>query len=623
MDIGSRLVYTRNRIQYNTIDVAWPRRLLHIPSMTSIERTGTCTYSGIESPKYAVITYTWGRFQAPCGSPALPIKGTTWKIPPVLDTCFSVQSFQNVIDYIGETYEWIWLDVACIDQEQEEVKMSEVARQVGIFHGAMNAYAWLHSLPACEVDEGCQALGRIAWYHPLHRDDSSDESDNEVEERDKLILAHYKEQLQFIEETLHSIFLDPWFTSLWTLQESILRRDAYLLARDGLPIGHKAEMTVNEGGEVRSFSRWRTETIDTLGMSCRSISQSLQRYLDQGSFSKPDSEKATRILRMIEKVGFNFADAMNPNVQYSAARFRETNYPLDRIYGIVGIYRSVIPDSVQLPNPSEVTFDGLETAFASALNQSSPWLGQCFVHLEEPKPGKSWRIAQSSSVPRQLQEINANSPINYEGHFLLEDSGRVVAKGKACPMQVLWAYWSKMRQRGSPWATTWIGYPMTIAYDRIISEMWPACPIRRSYGPVVEWTNPELPDSQNDFSMTQHLLRQTRAQDLYVLHLGYQDGSFYRYPRGKDSLEVGLPVICRIVVSGCNDADEGSAEPILEEQGITWGLRLEKELGSRQRALGVILWRNDRGNWQRVGICTWFDHSKTRHDLIEWECPIF
>jgi len=623
MEIDGRLVYTRNRIQYHNIDVAWPRRLLHIPSMTSIERTGTCTYSGIESPRYAVITYTWGRFQAPDGSPALPVKGTTWKIPPVLDTCFSVQSFQNVIDYIGEKYEWIWLDVACIDQEQEAVKMSEVARQVGIFHGAMDAYAWLHSLSAGEAYESCQALGRIAWYRPLDRDYSSDESDNMVDERDKLLLAYYKVQLQSIEETLRSIFLDPWFTSLWTLQESILRRDAYLIAGDGLPIGDKEETMVNQGGEVRSVSHWRIQTIDMLNRTCRTISQSLQRYLDEGSFSKHDSEKATRIVRMIEKVGFNFADATNPNVQYSAARFRETKYPLDRIYGIVGIYRTVIPDFVQLPNPSEVTFDGLEDAFASALNQSSPWLGQCFVHLEQPKPGKSWRIAQSSAVPPQLHEINANSPINYEGHMLFEDSGRVVAKGKVCPLQVLWAYWLKMRQRGSPWATTWIGYPMTIAYDHTVLEMWPECPLRRSSGPVVEWTDPKLPDSQNDFSMTQYLLQQTKPENVYVLHLGHQDGSFYRYPRGKDILEVGLPVICQIVESSSSSEDEGMAEPILEEQGITWGLRLEKELGARERALGVIIQRNDDGNWQRVGICTWFDHSKTRHDLREWECPIF
>ncbi|KAF2252752.1 hypothetical protein BU26DRAFT_418943, partial [Trematosphaeria pertusa] len=136
MDIDGRLVYTRNRLLYCNLEVAWPRRLLHIPSMTSVERHGACTYSTTEAPKYAIITYTWGRFQAPDGCPALPVKGTTWQIPPVKETCFSVESFQRVINCIGEKYEWLWLDVACIDQENEDVKMSEVARQVGIFHGA-------------------------------------------------------------------------------------------------------------------------------------------------------------------------------------------------------------------------------------------------------------------------------------------------------------------------------------------------------------------------------------------------------------------------------------------------------------------------------------------------------
>lgn len=51
----------------------WPRRLLHVPSMTSVEREGEDMYMGVEKPQYNIISYTWGRFEVSEG-PSLQVK---------------------------------------------------------------------------------------------------------------------------------------------------------------------------------------------------------------------------------------------------------------------------------------------------------------------------------------------------------------------------------------------------------------------------------------------------------------------------------------------------------------------------------------------------------------------
>jgi len=575
--------------------------------MTSIERVGVSAYLTTEAPQYAIITYTWGRFQAPDGSPALPVKGTTWKIPPVKASCFSVDSFQAVVNYIGEKYDWLWLDVACIDQENEEVKMSEVARQTGIFHGAREAYAWLHSLPSDNATSDLSFLSSVANYNPIKRDYDSDESDDELDERARLIFVYYQSQLRSIADSLRAVFCDPWFTSLWTLQESILRRDACFLAANGWPIGYVKD---------EEASRSQNFTVNSLSSWCRTIARDLQRYVNEQKFSEIAKTEVEAIISLIDKAGFRFADAMNPNVQYGAARFRETKYPLDRIYGIIGIYRTVIPDNFQLPHPSTVTLTELEDAFALALNQASPWLAQCFVHLELPVLGRSWCISQASTVPSQFQDINTNLTLNTMGRIIAGASGPTIAQGKACPLRVLWTYWSRMRERGSTFLTTRLSYFFSIAYDHSISDLWTACLPQPPLGPIVEWINPELPDEDNDFRMTKHLVEKCSAQDLYVLLLGFQNNAGYNGIGQEEHAKNKAPRIYAFP-----DREE-LEELIVEEQGMAWGLRWEPAFLLQRKAFGLILMRDPPGVWRRIGICKWTDNHESGHCLLDWECEV-
>ena len=45
------------------VNSLWPRRLLHVPSMTSHKWRPGNTYNGIVNPKYSVISYSRGRWR--------------------------------------------------------------------------------------------------------------------------------------------------------------------------------------------------------------------------------------------------------------------------------------------------------------------------------------------------------------------------------------------------------------------------------------------------------------------------------------------------------------------------------------------------------------------------------
>ncbi|KAL1639151.1 hypothetical protein SLS58_008238 [Diplodia intermedia] len=345
--------------------------------MTSIERIGEHTYGVDEKPEYTILTYTWGRWRADWGCPALPVKGTTWKIPPVKESCFTVEAFQRVLEVLRHEADYVWVDVACIDQENNDVKMHEIGRQVGIFKGAKRASVWLHSLSNVELKN---LLDNIFQYGPQMCPGSMDNTSVPT-------------VVETLQRSFEGLFRDPWFTSLWTLQESVLRRDAVILCRDGRPVPHP-------------WIEKHDVTLAILANTCRNI------YLD---LQKPDLAitnlfrhvkiAAQDLTSRIEQAGFHFLYTSNPNVQYGASRFRQTKYPLDRIYGIMQIYGIAVGEAAS-PGRAIDSMEELEDQFAEALNARSALLGQAFIHIGSPANGKSWRITQQSRVPQAIMGID-------------------------------------------------------------------------------------------------------------------------------------------------------------------------------------------------------------------------
>jgi hypothetical protein len=118
----------------------WPRRLLYVLEMRSYERDGDNTYGGVREPAYNIISYTWGRWELPTRTEqSISIQGIDWETPAVSPHIFTVAEFQSVLQHVGNDVDWVWVDIACIDQKNVTVRDEEVGRQAGIFNKANEA----------------------------------------------------------------------------------------------------------------------------------------------------------------------------------------------------------------------------------------------------------------------------------------------------------------------------------------------------------------------------------------------------------------------------------------------------------------------------------------------------
>jgi hypothetical protein len=154
----------------------WPQRLLHVPSMTSYEWTPGHIYGGHVAPKYIAISYTWGRYNIDHSSAtvdkrtfrqtnAIEINGIPWiaSLPRIHPAHFTVSEFRHLIQQTcrlgaAEDVEFLWLDLACIDQQDGPQKMEEIGRQAGIYRGAQSVFIWLTTARLQELTRVLQSL---------------------------------------------------------------------------------------------------------------------------------------------------------------------------------------------------------------------------------------------------------------------------------------------------------------------------------------------------------------------------------------------------------------------------------------------------------------------------------
>jgi hypothetical protein len=54
--------------------------------------------------------------------------------------------------------QFLWLDVACIDQNNGPQKDIEIGRQAKIFQGAQHVFVWLTKLTQADLESSWQAL---------------------------------------------------------------------------------------------------------------------------------------------------------------------------------------------------------------------------------------------------------------------------------------------------------------------------------------------------------------------------------------------------------------------------------------------------------------------------------
>lgn len=401
------------------VPYGWPKRLLHIPSKTSRQWEPGDVYGDHKEPAYAILSYTWGKYEVAEG-PRLGIKGIDWKIPSIRPDHFTVASFTSLLEQIGLEYQYVWVDIACIDQKREKAKMEEVGRQGSIFQRARRAYVWLNKYEPEIIQEHLQRLMQCGYRYAL---------------------GHMSpfEAAEIMTENLSFILQDPWFSSLWTLQESFLKREATLISKQG-------KVITTDGPWVGESSA--CQLIDIAGVCAlarAAIDQAIQaediRENNNGFLLR--TERLDSLRTIVDHSGLDFIYSPNPNIQYAAARFRQTTRAEDRIYAIMQAYGYRLGNSSpSLPGLKEFGLKELELQFIQALNSQSPILGQAFQHLKEPASGQSWCITNHIRVPQRLQMIIAHEQlVSSTCVITIHSKSEAYFKGDSCTLGDLSNYW--------------------------------------------------------------------------------------------------------------------------------------------------------------------------------------
>lgn len=360
----------------------WPRRLLHVPTLTSYEWQPGNKYNNIPSPAYNAITYTWGRWrlkdtQLP-NVTAISVRGTPWPIPRIDRVHFTAAEFEHFIKrtsvlrpmHISQSrkrakkesdVEFVWLDVACIDQRPNEPRgAAEIGRQAMIFRGAKQVYVWLTTHSFDTLSHAVATFEDFTSVDQM-RPRSSDEA-----------------ALQTIEHFLS----DPWFSSLWTLQEAFLRDNAFPLSRDGQMIEYPDTQGDPQLLDIFDFGRsW---------CLCCEAKASLA----------PDPSMYYQSATKVKKRGLVALATVNAMATYEAARYRTTSRPEDRVYGIQQIFGFRLGNSsLQTHISMQIShLNDLEIQLGVALMQTFPIISQFHVFTAHVPPHERWRMNAASVI---------------------------------------------------------------------------------------------------------------------------------------------------------------------------------------------------------------------------------
>ena len=435
------LIYIPTQVEINEKDLdRWPRRLLHVPSMTSHEWQPGNRYGSFTEPSYNVVSYTWGRYElersSMPGVKAVPIHGLTWDVPRIDPAHFSHHDFERLIhrsatyrsNYIEGTKpdklppEHLWLDIACIDQEDEIMKRSEVGRQALIFKNAETALVWLSHHDTEQLDQYLGGLlGAI----------------------DQMECGSTIGWARTAAEAMALILQDPWFSSLWTLQEAFLRKDALLLSLQG---------------DCASAEQYRKIDLRLLTLCCTDLSlgsiPDLKKMLHPSEWTD-----MIRLKHYIQESGLGLIYSDSPFILYTGARFRNPKSELDRIYGIMQIFDLRLGNTAKGVEEKTFALLELEDQLGTALLEKWPIRSQFHVHTKPVLFGRSWHISESSEFPELCLEFDHDfdkwfRPQCRLSTMKVDDVTWGYFKGKACRLEELaaaWKHWSNYHpQRAWP-----------------------------------------------------------------------------------------------------------------------------------------------------------------------------
>ncbi|KAL4906229.1 hypothetical protein BDW74DRAFT_151543 [Aspergillus multicolor] len=218
------------------------------------------------------------------------VQGVPWRVPKI--TRYDVTQPPQMLIDVGFSERYVWIDLLCIpqemsDDEQAKICMSELPRQLEIFRNASTAVIWLNDITNWDNTEKI-----ISWFglkilaefpKGLIKYQLRDGFDIENAVNAAAALASNPCDLVIVTgiegEDENNVRKRPaaWFTSLWTLQETMIRPDMILLDKDWRPLLAGGKLTI-----ILDNLRWLIWGTPSLGNNPEGAEMLLKLFGDQG-----------------------------------------------------------------------------------------------------------------------------------------------------------------------------------------------------------------------------------------------------------------------------------------------------------------------------------------------------
>lgn len=220
-----------------------------------IKRRCTVETAALTEPciSYSIVSHTWGRWRKDGRGAKLPgVPG--WRVPE--NTRFEVTDLPRILQNSGFSEHYVWLDLLCIPQDTSDNRLAgicqtELARQATIFRHAATSVAWLNDVSSWRDTEAVISwigLDYLRVSPPAPQPGTQNRGLEQITAAltssgpDSCGLVTYEPQ----REDDSAVRVPGWFSSLWTLQESMMRPDMlFLNARwEPLRVGDDTPVTL-------------------------------------------------------------------------------------------------------------------------------------------------------------------------------------------------------------------------------------------------------------------------------------------------------------------------------------------------------------------------------------------
>lgn len=308
-------------------------------------------------------------------------------------------SFEACLDIIVEeartrhsstAIEFVWLDIACIDQNPGSPDAaSEIGRQAKIFNRACDVYAWLNTLE----------WGTLINLFLHDQSQEEYEATMDMNSREQIVDLNDIPSATFVDYLL----TDPWFTSLWTLQEAYLCPEAFIMTKDV-----KNSLWSDRAPDGARPAMDLKTLLDVFQMTWLYTGSKLR---DEFTLAPNWNQHALgQIRQSIERSGLLELAERCPTALLTAARHRKTGptNTTDRVYGIMQVFSLRLGKSRPGAKVDDsYTLEDLEDELGIALMTKDPMLSQLHVYQTTPPVGKGWRVTQESrSAVNQASRLN-------------------------------------------------------------------------------------------------------------------------------------------------------------------------------------------------------------------------